>query len=78
MISRGQIVDITMVILMFSEMHVFAQGCFVSVFLETWREETRSEGNPRSSKQWKSLCKLKNYSFVYCSEVICFLEKYEN
>ena len=28
MILRGLIVDITMVILMFSEMHVFSQGCF--------------------------------------------------
>ena len=64
MISRGQIVDITMVILMFSEMHVFSQGCFVSVFLETWREETRSEGNPRSSKQWKSLCESENSGYL--------------
>ena len=78
MILRGLIVDITLVILMFSEMQVFSQGCFFCFFLETLRGETRSEGNPRSSKQLKSLCKLKNYGFVYCSEVIGFLKKYEN
>ena len=35
MILRGIIVDITLVILMFSEMQVFLQRCLFCVFLET-------------------------------------------
>ena len=53
-IIRGRIVGMSLIILMFSEMHVFSQGCFFSVFLETWRGETRSEGNPRNSNHSKS------------------------
>ena len=42
MILRGLIVDITLVILMFSEMQVFSQGCFF-VFFGKRRGEKRGQ-----------------------------------
>ena len=42
MILRGLIVDITLVILMFSEMLVFSQGCFF-VFFGKRRGEKRGQ-----------------------------------
>ena len=73
MILRGLISAITLVILMFPEMHVFSQGCFFSVVWETKRGEKRSAANPRSTKHWKSLFQINNSSFLYCSEIIRFL-----
>ena len=73
---RGRIVDISLIVLMFSEMHVFSRGCCFSVLLETYRGEKRSD--PRSSKQWESLCEINNSGVLYCSEVIRFLKKYGN
>ena len=43
MILRGIIVDITLVILMFSEMPVFSQKCFVFVFFWKRRGEKRGQ-----------------------------------
>ena len=44
MILRGLIDDITLVILMFSEMHVFSQGCFYCVLGKVeGRKEVRGE-----------------------------------
>ena len=37
-----------------------------------------SEGNPRSSKQWKSKWQMNNYGFLYFPKVLRFVNKYEN
>ena len=54
MISRGRIVDISLIILMFSEMHVFSQVCIFDVFYKRRREKrgqreiqgAQNSGNP--------------------------------
>ena len=51
MILRGLIVDITLVILMFSEMHVFLQGCFLSVFLKKVEGGKEVWGEPLELKR---------------------------
>ena len=48
------------------------------VFWETWRGETRSQENPRSSKQWKSFCEMRNPGILHFSKLIRFLNNYEN
>ena len=62
------------VILMCSEMHVFPQVCL----FRKVEGGKRSEANPRSSKQLKSLSETDNCGFLYCSKVLCFLKTYEN
>ena len=77
-IFRGRIVDISTVILMFYEMHVFSQVCIFDVFLEKYKGEKRSEANPTTSKQWKSLCEMNISGFLCFSKVVRLLKKYEH
>ena len=55
MILRGLIVDITLVILMFSEMHVFSQGCFFSVFFGNVEGRNEVRGKSKELKTMEIL-----------------------
>ena len=59
-------------------MHVFSQMCIFDLFYEKSKEEKRSEGNPRSSKQWQSFYEMSNSGFLYFSTVMNFWKKYQN
>ena len=50
MILRGLIVDITLVILMFSEMHVFPQGCVFLCFLGNVEGRNEVRGKSKELK----------------------------
>ena len=76
MISGGENVDILLVLIGFPEKCIFSRVCFFGDFWTRQSEETRSEVNPMSSKQWKSLYESDNFTFWFsyvfflCSEQI--------
>ena len=65
MILRGQNVDIILVLIGFSEMRVFSQVSFLNDFFEKSKGEKRTWANPMSSKQWKSLYEIDNFTFLF-------------
>ena len=69
MISGGENVDILLVLIGFPEKCLFSQVCFFCDFWTRKSEETRSEVNPMSSKQWKSLYESDNFAFLF---FLCF------
>ena len=75
MISGGENVDILLVLIGFPEKCLFSQVCFFDNFWKRKSEETRSEVNPMSSKQWKSLYESDNFAFLFFFCVFLFFEK---
>ena len=78
MILGGQNVDIMLVLICFSEMRVFSQVSFLNDFFEKSKGEKRTWANPMSSKQWKSLYEIDNFTFLFIYVFFRFLKKYEN
>ena len=76
-ILGGQNVDIMLVLIRFSEMRVFSQVSFLNDFFEKSKGEKRTWANPMSSKQWKSLYEIDNFTFLFIYVFFRFLEKYE-
>ena len=76
-ILGGQNVDIMLVLISFSEMRVFSQVSFLNDFFEKSKGEKRTWANPMSSKQWKSLYEIDNFTFLFIYVFFCFLKKYE-
>ena len=64
-ILGGQNVDIMLVLIRFSEMRVFSQVSFFTIFFFLMKGEMRKWANPMSSKQWKSLYEIDNFTFVF-------------
>ena len=77
MISGGENVDILLVLIGFPEKCLFSRVCFFDDFRKRKLEETRSEVNPMSSKQWKSLCEIDNFTLLFKSTFFCFSKTYE-
>ena len=77
MISGGENVDILLVLIGFPEKCLFSRVCFFDDFWKRKSEETRSEVNPMSSKQWKSLYESDNFTFLFFYAFFSFLKKYE-
>ena len=76
-ILGGQNVDIMLVLIGFSEMRVFSQVSFLNDFFEKSKGEKRTWANPMSSKQWKSLYEIDNFTFLFIYVFFRFLKKYE-
>ena len=78
-ILGGQHVDIMLVLICFSEMRVLSQVSFLNDFFEKSKGEKRTWANPMSSKQWKSLYEIDNFTFlfIYIYVFFRFLENYE-
>ena len=68
-ITEGQNVDISFVLMMFYEMRVFSQMRFLKDFCETMKGKKRTWANPMGSKQLKSLYEIDN--LIFCS-YMCF------
>ncbi len=78
MILGGQHVDIMSVLIGISEMRVFSQVSFFNVFFfENLNGKKRTWANPMSSKQWKSLYEIENFTFLFVYVFFHFLKKYE-
>ena len=77
MILGGQHVDIMLVLIGFSETRVFSHVSFVNDFFETLKGEKRMWANPMSSKQWKSLYEIDNFTFLFVYMFFCLLKKHE-
>ena len=73
----GKHVDIMLVFIWFSEMRVFSQMRFFNDFFGKLRAEKRTWANPMSSKQWKSLYEIDNFTFLFIYVFFRFLKKYE-
>ena len=78
MILGGQHVDIMLVFTVVSEMRVFSHVSFLNDFFETSKGEKRMWANPMSSKQWKSLYEIDNFTFMFLYVFFLFLKKCEN
>ena len=76
-ILGGQNVDIMLVLIGFSEMRVFLQVSFFNDFFEMLKGKKRKWANPMSSKQWKSLYGIDNFTFVFLYVFFLFLKKCE-
>ena len=76
-ILGGQNVDIMLVLIGFSEMRVFLQVSFFNDFFEILKGKKRKWANPMSSKQWKSLYEIDNFTFVFLYVFFLFLKKCE-
>ena len=77
MIFGGENVDILLVLTGFPEMCLFSKVCFFCDFWTRKSAEMRSEVNPMSSKQWKSLCEIDNFTFLFLYVFFDVLKKYE-
>ena len=77
MILGGQNVDIMLVLTWFSEMRLFLQMRFFNDSFEKLKGEKRTWANPMSSKQWKSLYEIDNFTFLFIYVFFRFLKKYE-
>ena len=77
-ISGGQHVDIMLGLIRFSEMRVFSQVSFLNELFEKSKGKKRTWANPMGSKQWKSLCEIDNFTFLFVYVFFRFLKKYEN
>ena len=77
MILGGPNVDIMLVLIGFSEMRVFSNVCFFGDFFENLKGKKRTWANPMSSKQWKSLYEIDNFTFLFVYVFFRFLKKYE-
>ena len=77
MILGGQNVDIMLVLTGFSEMRVFSQVSFFNDFFESLKGKKRTWANPMSSKQWKSLYEIDNFTFLFVYVFFLFLKKCE-
>ena len=77
MILGGQNVDIMLVLIGFSEMRVFSQVSFFNDLFEKLKGEKRKWANPMSSKQWKSLYEIDNFTFLFLYVFFLFLKKCE-
>ena len=77
MILGGQNVDIILVLMGFSEMRVFSHVSFFNYFFENVKGNKRTWANPMSSKQWKSLYEIDNFTFLFVHVFFRFLKKYE-
>ena len=77
MISGRQTVDIMLGFIWFSEMRVCSQVSFLNDFFETSKGEKRMWANPMSSKQWKSLYEIDNFTFLFIYAFFRFFKKYE-
>ena len=77
MILGGQNVDIMLVLIGFSEMRVFSHVCFFEDFFENLKGKKRTWANPMSSKQWKSLYEIDNFTFLSVYVFFCFSKKYK-
>ena len=78
MISRGQIVDITLVILMFSEMHVFAQVCVFKFCLGKVEGRKEVRGESKDLKTVEILLRNEHIWFPMFFKGCPFVDKYEN
>ena len=76
-ILGGQNVDIMLVLIGFSEICVFSQVCFFNDFFEKSKSKKRTWANPMSPKQWKSLCQIDNFTFLFLYVFFGFSKKYE-
>ena len=76
-ILGGQNVDIMLVLIGFSEMRVFSQVSFFNDSFENVKGKKRTWANPMSSKQWKSLYEIDNFTFLFVYVFFRFLKKYE-
>ena len=72
MILGDENVDISLVFIRFSKKFVFSQVCFLSDFFEKSKGKKRALANPMSSKQWKSLCEIDNFTFLFKSTFLFF------
>ena len=77
MISGGENVDMLLVLIGFPEKCLFSRVCFFDDFWKRKSEETRSEVNLMSSKQWKSLCEIDIFTFLILYVFFDVLKKYE-
>ena len=66
-----------LVLISFSEMRVLSQISFLNDFFEKSKGEERTWANHMSSTQWKSLCKIDNFSFLFKYAFFCFLSRFE-
>ena len=66
-----------MVLIGFSEMRVFSHVSFFHDFFENFKGKKRAWANPMSSKQWKSLYEIDNFTFRFVYVFFRFLKKYE-
>ena len=76
MILEGQNVNIMLVLICFSEMRVFSQVSFLNDFFEKSKGEKRTWANPMSSKQWKSVYEIDNFTFLFIYVFFRFWNKY--
>jgi len=76
-ILGGQNVDIMLVLIGFSEMRVFSQVSFFNDFFENVKGKKRTWAKPMSSKQWKSLYEIDNFTFLFVYVFFRPLKKYE-
>ena len=72
-----QNVDIMLVLIGFSEMCVFSQVIVLNFVFENLKGKKRTWANPMSSKQWKSLYEIDNFTFRFVYVFFRFLKKYE-
>ena len=77
MILGGENLDIMLVLIGFSEMSVFSHVSFFHDFFENVKGKKRAWANPMSSKQWKSLYEIDNFTFRFVCVFFHFLKKYE-
>ena len=77
MIWGGQHVDIMLVLISVSEKSVFSQVSFLNDFFETSKGEKRMWANFMSSKQWKSLYEIDNFTFLFIYVFFLFWKQYE-
>ena len=76
-ILGGQNVDIMLVLIGFSEMRVFSQVSFFNDLFKNVKGKKRTWANPMSSKQWKSLYEIDNFTFLFLYVFFPFLKKCE-
>ena len=72
-----QSVDMMVVFIRFPEMRVFSQMRVFNDFFEKLKADKRTWANPMSSKQWKSLYEIDNFTFLFIYVFFRFLKKYE-
>ena len=73
----GQNVDIMLVLTGLSEMCVFSQVSLFNDIVENLKGRKRTWANPMSSKQWKSLYEIENFTFLCVFALFRFLKTYE-
>ena len=66
-----------LVLIGFSEMSVLSQVSFLDDCFEKSKGEKRTWANPMSSKQWKSLYEIDNFTFLFIYVFFRFLKNYE-